>query len=132
MIDTLQEIQEFILADHLYDELIAHCRRKMAEDYLPEEVPERKAYGLLGARLEDGVATLTNVFALRRNLRHDPAYQEEIDQFMIDFAVPSETVLKKRGWVTDPGEVFHAQRVCDRSGAELLASYHMHRVAWAD
>ncbi len=126
----LDEVEEVYFPKHLYWATVAHARRKLGGRYLPGEEPERKAYGLIGARLLGPKAEVTRVFPLKRNRRHDPAVRPEVDRLMAEFAVRSETPLDRRGWVTDPHEYLEAERECDRTGAVIMGGYHMHRVAW--
>jgi hypothetical protein len=74
----------------------------------------------------------THVFCLARNARYEPEYRPEMDELMASLAVPSETPLERRGWLTDPVELLAAERECEAAGAVIFASYHMHRVAWPD
>ena len=122
---------EIFFPDHLYWSLVAHARRKLRAEYLPGEERERKAYGLVGARLYDAAAEVTAVFPLSRNLRDDPLLKPYLDRIMEEVAVRSETPLERRGWVTDPREVMEAERRFEDQGAVLLGGYHMHRVPWA-
>lgn len=127
-LDTLQHIT---LPAPRYREVVDHCRRKLDRDYLTDEEPERKAYGLLGGRLESGRLIVTHVVPLRHNLRSTPRYQKILDGLMEEVAVPSETPYARRGWVADPAEVVAAERAAETSGSTIFCSYHMHRVAWS-
>lgn len=127
---NVEDIEEIVFPQKPYDELIAHCRRKISGDYHDDEVPERKAYGLIGGRLDGIQMTVTHVFGLRHNLRQDAQLKDHVDRVMEQYAVPSETPLEKRGWVADPEEVFEAQQICLAAGSELFGNYHTHRVAW--
>ncbi len=124
------EIKEVAFPEHLYDELVGHARRKLAGAYRPEEEHAPKAYGLVGGRLTDGLAEVTHVVPLLRNQRDQPHLKPVVDRVMDQLAVPSETPLDRRGWVSDPREVLAAEERFDRAGARLLGGYHMHRVAW--
>ncbi len=124
-------IEEIVFPEHLYGQLMAHGRRKLSRQYLPDEERERKAYGLVGARLDDRVAEVTHVVPLLKNQRSsDPELCDYFDELMDEVAVPSETPNARRGWVTDPREVLQAEREFDATGSVLLGGYHMHRVAW--
>ncbi len=125
-----EQISEILLPETLYTQIVEHGSRKLSGHYLPDEEQAPKAYGLLGGRPGDGKLELTRVFPLRRNLRQAPLYKSYVDELMDEVAVPSQTSLDKRGWVTDPAEVLAAERECDSCASVLIGSYHMHRVAW--
>lgn len=127
---ALDQIEEIVLPGGPYGQLIEHARRKLRAEYLPDEESQRKAYGLLGARLSTRRADVTHVVALRRNLRYGSRHRTWMDDLMGELAVRSETPLERRGWIADPREVMCAERECDRAGSVLFATYHMHRVAW--
>lgn len=127
---TLAAIDEVVLPEHLYGDLVGHARRKLAGAYLPEEEPAPKAYGLVGGRVVDGHGEVTHVVPLLRNHRDQPHLKPVVDHVMEELAVRSETPLERRGWVSDPREVLTAEELFDRSGATLLGGYHMHRVPW--
>jgi hypothetical protein len=127
----LCEVSELVLPEHLYRRLVEHARRKLAGEYLPGEERAPKAYGLVGGRLVRGHAEVTHVVPLRRNLRDQAHLKPVFDEVMDELAVPSETPLDRRGWVSDPREVRAADELFDRAGSFLLGGYHMHRVAWA-
>ena len=126
----LSDVDEIRFPSHLYEQVVAHARRKLAGRYLDEEEQAPKAFGLVGGRLIGHGAEATHVFALKRNARDESHVKEQVDQLMDDFAVPSETPLDRRGWVTDPQELMAAQRELDGAGAVMLGGYHMHRVPW--
>lgn len=126
----VSDVEEVLFPPDLYEQVVAHARRKLAGQYLPGEEQAPKAYGLVGGRIANRRSQVTHVFPLRRNARDDAHVKEEIDRLMAEFAVRSETPLDQRGWVTDPREVLAAERECERSGGMLLGGYHMHRVPW--
>ncbi|HEV2766416.1 MAG TPA: hypothetical protein VGV63_01760 [Acidimicrobiales bacterium] len=127
---VLAEIDEVAFPEHLYDQLVGHARRKLSGAYRPDEEHAPKAYGLVGGRLADGLAEVTHVVPLLRNQRDQPHLKPVVDRVMDQLAVPSETPLDRRGWVSDPREVLAAEELFDRAGASLLGGYHMHRVPW--
>ncbi|MGI8535284.1 MAG: hypothetical protein ACR2K2_02085 [Mycobacteriales bacterium] len=126
-----ERIREIVLPETLFAQILEHGSRKLSGRYLPDEEQAPKAYGLLGGRAGEGKLTLTRVFPLRHNLRQAPLYKTYVDELMDEVAVPSETSLDKRGWVSDPVEVLAAERECDSCSSVLIGSYHMHRVPWA-
>lgn len=126
----LEAIREIAFPARAYAQLVGHARRKLREEYLPEEEHERKAYGLLGGRLAGSRADVSHVCPLVTNLRYSPQVKPWIDAQLDEAAVRSETPLDRRGWVADPAEVLRIERTCEADGAELFANYHMHRVPW--
>jgi len=130
--NALEDIEEVRLGERHYHSLVAHGLRKREGDHRPGETQERKAYGLLGGRPRGARIDTTHVFCLAKNARYEPQYREEMDQLMASLAVPSETPLERRGWLTDPNELLAAERECESADAVIFASYHMHRVAWPD
>jgi hypothetical protein len=126
----LEVVTELRLPAPLYDDLVAHGRRKLARDFRDDETHEQHAFGLVGGRLEGEVVEATHVFALRRNMRHEPPYRDLVDGTVHRLAVPSVTPTKRRGWFADPREVLAAHTRCEADGSTLVGSYHMHKVPW--
>lgn len=122
--------KRIILPDIHWQSIIEHCRRKLAEQYLPDEACERKAYGLIAGRGDKNILTVQKSIPLLKNARFQEPYKKYIDQAMDEHAYPSETAAAQRGWVADPEELFGIIRECRRDGLEIFGSYHMHRVAW--
>ena len=110
--------------------LISHCLRKLEKRYEAGEVPEPKAFGLIGGKIEDGVLTAARVAPLRGNARYTEPYKTMMDKTMGQYAITSETPLERRGWVASPDESRRILMGFDRDGLELVGNYHMHRVAW--
>lgn len=127
---SLAEIDAVVVPEHLYEDLVGHARRKLAGDYMPAEEHAPKAYGLVGGRLREGHGEITHVVPLIRNHRDLPHLKPVVDHVMDELAVPSETPLERRGWVSDPREVLTAEERFDRAGSCLFGGYHMHRVPW--
>lgn len=127
---AIEDAREIVFPPELYDQLVSHCLRKLRQEFREDETPERKAYGLVGGRIDGNRIVVTQVFPLRRNARWDPQYREDMDRLMDETAIRSETPLDRRGWVADPRELFEAHKTCDREGTVLCGTYHMHRVPW--
>jgi hypothetical protein len=127
---SLAELGQIVLPEELYLALVGHARRKLAGAYLPDEEHAPKAYGLVGGRVVGDRGDVTHVVPLLRNQRDQPHLKPVVDHVMEDLAVPSETPLERRGWVSDPREILAAEDLFDRAGARLLGGYHMHRVPW--
>jgi len=128
---SLDEVAEIVFPTDLYWQLVAHARRKLAGQYLPEEERAPKAYGLVGGHLVKGLGEVTHVIPLRRNLRDDAQLKPALDRVMENLAIRSETPLDRRGWVSDPREIAAADELFDSVGGVLFGGYHMHRVPWA-
>lgn len=126
----MNQVEEIFFPKHLYWQAVDHARRKLTGRYLPGEEEAPKAYGLIGAQLFHYSAEVTHAIPLSKNLRDQEHLKPEMDRVMAEVAVPSETPLERRGWVTDPREVMRAEDEFDRVGSVLLGGYHMHRVAW--
>lgn len=119
-----------VFPPQLHAAVVEHGRRKLLGQWEPDEEQAPKAYGLVGARVDGGTATVTDVVALRSNLRAREEYKGEVDRLMDELAVPSETPFDRRGWVADPREVLAAEWRFEARGAVLFGAYHMHRVPW--
>lgn len=127
----LGQVREFVFPTEVHAQMVDHAGRKLRGDYLPDEEPLPKAYGLVGGQVHRSRIDVTHVFRLRHNLRNSPSYKADIDRIMAECAVPSETPLENRGWVADPREVMAAEEQCAAVGGRLVGGYHMHRVPWA-
>lgn len=123
-------VTRIILPKPHWQSIMEHCRRKLSGPYLPGEVEEKKAYGLVAGSIEGGVGTVGRCIALLKNVREEGPYRLVMDGIMARHAVPSETPLAKRGWVAEPGELLAAVKGCKRDTLVILGMYHMHRVAW--
>lgn len=123
-------VERMVIPRGQYDALIGHCLRKLNADYLEDEAPERKAYGLLGGQLEDGTLRLGAIAPLKKNVRAQEPYKRHMDEVLGRFAIPSETPMDKRAWVADPAESRRILMEFARKGMELVGTYHMHRVGW--
>lgn len=127
---SLERIEKIVFPAAEFQRLFGHCRRKLRGEYLPDELPDKKAYGLLGGRIEGRSVRVGEVFPLRHNLRNRKSNRETMNERMREHAVPSETPFERRGWVADPKEVMDADRVFGEEGLILFGTYHMHRVPW--
>jgi len=112
--------------------VFAHCRRKLSENYLGNETPERKAFGLIAGYQSDLDLTVVKCMPLKKNARQVEPYKKFMDRVMEQHAVPSETPFSKRGWVADPEELMKKIKALQKENLMLLGIYHMHRVAWPD
>lgn len=122
--------KEIFLPKSQQEALLVHCRRKWAEDYLPEENHARKAYGLIAGQSNGDKIVVTQIFPLKKNTRKDNQYDEEMTQTMQEHAIPSQTPFERRGWVADPQELYDIYQEADKLNMELFGAYHMHVVSW--
>lgn len=113
-----------------WEKLVAHCLRKLARDFLPEEPREPKAFGLVAGIIAGEEIVIHQIFPLLKNARGQTPYREYMDKIMGVHAIPSETPLEQRGWVADGAELMQIRRQCQAQGLSLLGTYHMHRLAW--
>ena len=122
----------FTVTSRTYEAIIAHCRRKIRGEYVANETRVSRAFGLVAGTVdrEASVARITAAFPLRRNLRLEASHQDEMDEILDEFAIPSKTPNALRGWVADPMEVLAADRICSASGTVLLGAYHSHKQPW--
>lgn len=116
------------LANHR--QMIDHCLRKLAGNYLENENRNLKAFGLLAGEKKTGQTTIRSVYPLLKNARSSEPHRQFMDRMMTEHAIPSETPLSKRGWIADPEELAMALTEFKTAGLSLVGSYHMHRVAW--
>ena len=130
MENSLETATKVLLLKPEREELLAHCFRKMNAKYLANETPERKAYGLIAGNIEGDIVKIKSVCPLHVNFRNDNSNNKYMNNMMDQHAEASETPLDKRGWVASPIETKNMLNRCVTEGTELLASYHMHRVAW--
>ncbi len=117
------------LPDCQFQTMVEHCRRKLAGRYLEHEIEEPKAFGILGGRVDHQLLTIAHTIPLLKNARRqfDKSFMDDV---MAAHAVPSETPLKQRGWIADPGEIDSALSVLRSKGMRMVGTYHMHRLAW--
>ncbi len=114
----------------LWQEILGHCRRKLAGEFLPGETPVRRAYGILAGTLSGDVMVVRLVLPVKKNARSVEPFRSYMDQVMAEHAVESTTPMDKRGWITDPGELRACFQRCDDEGLMVFGTYHMHIVAW--
>ncbi|MFI9810024.1 hypothetical protein ACIHEJ_37980 [Streptomyces sp. NPDC052301] len=126
----LEKAPEIIFPRPLYASVVAHAVRKFTDHYLDGETPEHKAFGMLAGSPNGDAIEVRAVFPLIVNLRHDDAARDMMDEVVGEFAIPSLTPMKQRGWVADPRELMEIERACDDTGWVVFGNYHTHRVPW--
>jgi hypothetical protein len=129
---TFQPDCRIIFPAEYYQAVLEHCKRKLTENYIEGESPERKAFGLIGGRKNGADYIIERCLPLLKNARHLSPYSKLMDSVMAEYAVPSETPLAKRGWIAEPEELLGNIRQMQQENLLLLGAYHMHRVAWPD
>ncbi|MBU0484621.1 MAG: hypothetical protein KKB30_08925 [Proteobacteria bacterium] len=121
---------QIVLPDKCQSEIIDHCRRKLAGQYLKGEAQDLKAFGLIAGTRSENTITVKRCMPLLKNARSIDPYKGHMDRVMTKHAIPSETPLHKRGWVADPEELTEKVSECHAAKITLLGTYHMHRVGW--
>lgn len=127
---SIEHIKEILFPPGCGETLVGHCLRKLTGDYLPDEVKEKKAYGLVAGIPREQRMEVREVFPLKKNLRGTREYKDYMDGLLRKYGVPSETPFEERGWVADPNELMQIYKQCDEKGLLVFGMYHMHRVPW--
>jgi hypothetical protein len=127
---SLAQINRIIMPDSIWQEILAHGKRKLAGDYLPGESQGKRAYGIIAGSQNENLLEVARVLPGKTNVRSEEPYKTYMDRSMAQHAVPSKTPLSKRGWVIDPLEVKECYDICDRENLIVLGTYHMHIVPW--
>ncbi|MBU0675955.1 MAG: hypothetical protein KJ950_15065 [Proteobacteria bacterium] len=130
--DHLTSPSQIIFPDSCRQEMINHCRRKLAREFIEGEAQELKAFGLLAGNREGDRIQVGRCLPLLRNVRSQLPHRQFMDEIMTAHAIPSITPLDRRGWVADPAELMEKVRDCHQNHFTLVGTYHMHRVAWPD
>jgi len=124
------EIHRIRLAHDLWEAIIAHCRRKLAGEFLPEETPVNRAFGILAGVQEGDELLVRRVLPVKKNARNQEPLKGFMDRLMEEHAVPSTTPLSKRGWITDPQEFKECLDLCRQQNLSIIGGYHIHVVPW--
>ncbi len=125
-----EEIKKIVLPDDIWESIIAHCRRKLAGDFLPGESKVNRAFGILaGVRNRDELRIQT-VLSVKKNARNQEPLKSFMDRMMEEYAVSSTTPLSKRGWITDQKEFRECLDFCNKQNLSIFGAYHMHVVPW--
>ena len=125
-----KEIDRILLPEHIWEEIVAHCRRKVAGDFLPGESKVNRAFGILAGVRESSELQVRMVLPVKKNARNQEPLKSFMDKMMEEHAVPSTTPLSKRGWITDPQEFKECLDRCQKKGLSIFGAYHIHVVPW--
>jgi len=112
--------------------LFEHCMRKYEGKFFEGELQEKKAYGLVAGVIEEESACVKRIYQLTKTARHSDKFDKHMTKLMGEHAVPSKTPFKRRGWVSDPDEMFEIYSSCDKEEMILIGAYHMHIVPWEE
>lgn len=114
------------LQDNIKSEIVNHCIRKYNKSYLPDEMQEQQAYGILAGKLNRNIVCVNSIYKCKINYRNNASVMSYINNLIATYAIPSDTPIDQRGWVASPHEVMEALNNFDLLGCDLLGSYHMH------
>lgn len=124
------DINQIILPDALWEDIVNHCKRKLAGDFLPGESEVKRAYGILAGVQEGNELHVKLVLPVKKNARNQGPLKTYMDNMMTEHAVASTTPLNQRGWITDPEELMSCYQQCDEQNLQIFGTYHMHIVPW--
>jgi hypothetical protein len=127
---ALEHINQIILPDSNWQEVLKHCKRKLEGNYQPGESRVRRAYGLIAGIQDEYTLKVKRILTLKKNLRGEEPYKTYMDGIMERHAVPSKTPLSGRGWISDPTELKEYFDRCDKDKLLVFGTYHMHVVPW--
>ena len=125
-----KDINRILLPERIWEEIVAHCRRKVAGDFLPGESQVKRAFGILAGIQEGRELHVRMVLPVKKNARNQEPLKSFMDKMMEEHAVPSTTPLSKRGWITDPQEFKECLDRCTQKGLSIFGAYHIHVVPW--
>ncbi len=113
-----------------WQEIVEHCKRKLAGKHLHGESRVRRAYGLIAGSQGDYTLNVERILPIKKNVRDKEPYKTHMDRIMKQYAVPSKTSFSTRGWITDPEELKECYDKCDQEKLIVFGTYHMHLVPW--
>jgi hypothetical protein len=125
-----EQVKRIILPKELWDEIVEHCKRKHEGHYLDGESKTGRAYGLLSGTEHQLTLNVKRIFPFKKNVRDQEPYKAYMDRLMDEYAVPSETPLSGRGWITDPEELKACYDACDEARLTVFGTYHAHYIGW--
>lgn len=126
----LAQIDRILLPQSGWNEIVTHCKRKLAGEFLPGESEVRRAYGILAGSQNGREITIDRVLPVKKNARGVEPLKTYMDTVMAEHAEPSKTPMSQRGWITDPMELKVCYEQCDQENLQIFGTYHMHIVPW--
>ncbi|XCN74775.1 MAG: hypothetical protein Q3M24_08530 [Candidatus Electrothrix aestuarii] len=125
-----KDIDRILLPEKIWEEIVAHCRRKVAGEFLPGETEVNRAFGILAGVQAGRELHVRKVIPVKKNARNQEPLKSFMDKMMEEHAVPSTTPLSKRGWITDPQEFKACLDLCQKDGLSIFGAYHIHVMPW--
>ena len=125
-----KDIDRILLPQNVWQEVIAHCRRKVAGEFLPGESKVNRAFGILAGVQVGRELHVRIVLPVKKNARNQEPLKSFMDKMMEEHAVPSTTPMSKRGWITDPHEFRECLEYCTQKDLSIFGAYHIHVVPW--
>lgn len=126
----LSQAKQIILPESKWEEIQAHCRRKLEGDFLPGETEVNRAYGILAGTISKSSLIIDCVMIVKKNARNVEPLKTYMDTVMGKHAKPSTTPLSQRGWITDPEELKCCLDQCENDNLQIFGTYHIHIVPW--
>jgi hypothetical protein len=125
-----KDIDRIFLPQDVWQGIVAHCRRKVDGDFLPDESKVNRAFGILAGVQAVRELHVRKVLPVKRNARNQEPLKSFMDKMMKEHAVPSSTPLSERGWITDPQEFRECLEICNKDDLSIFGAYHIHVVPW--
>lgn len=88
---ALEQIERIVLPDAQWQELLAHCKRKLAGDYLPGETEYPRAYGMIAGTARGSDLVVEAILPVKKNARRIEPFKTYMDNILTKYAVPSKT-----------------------------------------
>ncbi len=126
----IEQVNRIILPDFYWQQILEHCKRRLAGNYLSGESRARRACGLVAGVQSEHTLNVKRIMPLKKNVRDQEPYKTYMDSIMEQYAMPSKTPLSQRGWIADPVELKECCDICDRNDLIVIGTYHTHIVAW--
>lgn len=127
---NFERATKIILPKQHWEDILEHCKRKLAGNFLEGESRLQRACGLVAGTQEGDTLKVERTRPVMKNVRDQEPYKTYMDNVMKEHAIPSKTPLSQRGWITDPEELKECYDDCESKGLIVLGTYHTHCVAW--
>ena len=105
-----------------YENIIAHCIRKLEKKYYDDETKEQQAFG--GNKKEDDFE-ITKVINLKKNYRFEQETSKKMNEMLEKYAIPGGIETNERAWAIDPIEL-NEIIISLNENEFLIGTYHMH------